>query len=230
MTPTQKTNTEIENHLISLADEDRRVRAELAATGELFVGYASRMEAVHRRNAGELEAIIAQCGWPGKSLVGVEGANAAWFILQHAVGNPTLQRRCLPLLQEAIANGEAEASHAAYLEDRIRFYERRPQRYGTQFDWDENGQMSPWQLEDSEQVDEFRRAVGLGPLAEKIQEARAGTADETPPDFDKRQTEMHAWLNSTGWHTAPTDDPLTHLRELCLAYPETSERLSHGEP
>ncbi|MEU6645260.1 MmcQ/YjbR family DNA-binding protein [Saccharomonospora sp. NPDC046836] len=26
------------------------------------------------------------------------------------------------------------------------------------------------------------------------------------------------------------DDPLPRLRELCLALPETSERLSHGEP
>ncbi len=26
------------------------------------------------------------------------------------------------------------------------------------------------------------------------------------------------------------DDPLTPLRALCLSYPETSERLSHGEP
>ncbi len=27
-----------------------------------------------------------------------------------------------------------------------------------------------------------------------------------------------------------TEDPLEHLRRLCLALPETSERLSHGEP
>ncbi len=26
------------------------------------------------------------------------------------------------------------------------------------------------------------------------------------------------------------DDPLDHLRRLCLALPETTERLSHGEP
>ncbi|HEX3646822.1 MAG TPA: MmcQ/YjbR family DNA-binding protein, partial [Pseudonocardiaceae bacterium] len=27
-----------------------------------------------------------------------------------------------------------------------------------------------------------------------------------------------------------TGDPLPRLRELCLALPETTERLSHGEP
>jgi predicted DNA-binding protein (MmcQ/YjbR family) len=31
------------------------------------------------------------------------------------------------------------------------------------------------------------------------------------------------------WHPTP-EDPLQQLRRLCLALPETSERLSHGEP
>ena len=29
---------------------------------------------------------------------------------------------------------------------------------------------------------------------------------------------------------APADDPLTRLREICLGFPEVSERLSHGAP
>lgn len=33
-----------------------------------------------------------------------------------------------------------------------------------------------------------------------------------------------------GSAAATTDDPLERVRELCLALPETSERLSHGEP
>ncbi len=28
----------------------------------------------------------------------------------------------------------------------------------------------------------------------------------------------------------PADDPLARLRQICLALPETTERLSHGEP
>ncbi len=182
-----------------MVEEDQRVRSELAATGELFQGYAPRMEEVHRRNAQELESIIDQVGWPGKSLVGDEGANAAWLIVQHAIANPELQRRCLPMLREAVAQGEAEPAHVAYLGDRICFFERRPQRYGTQFDWDENGQMSPWLIDDPEGVDERRRAVGLGPLAENVEQAHQGTEGEVPPDFNKRQEEMLAWAKSVGW-------------------------------
>lgn len=103
-------NTELKKQLVGMVEADERVRAELAATGELFQDYAPRMAEVHQRNAQELENIIERFGWPGKSLVGDEGAHAAWFILQHAIGNPELQRQCLPVLKQAVAQQEAEAS------------------------------------------------------------------------------------------------------------------------
>ena len=193
-------NIELRRQLLEMVEEDQRVRAELAATGELFQGYAPKMAEVHRRNAQEIEAMIEQYGWLGKSLVEEDGASAAWLILQHSIGHPELQRRCLPILQEAVERGEAEPAHAAYLEDRIRFFERRPQRYGTHFDWDENGQMSPYSLEDPERVDEYRRVVGLPPLEERIEEARKNTGEEPrPADLKKREDEMRAWAKSVGW-------------------------------
>lgn len=193
-------NTELRRQLLEMVEKDQRVRAELAATAELFQGYAPKMAEVHRHNAQELEAMIEQYGWLGKSLVGEDGTNAAWLILQHSIGHPKLQRRCLPILQEAVERGEADPAHAAYLEDRIRFFERRPQRYGTHFDWDENGQMSPYLLEDPDRVDEYRRAVGLPSLADGIEEARKNTGEEPrPSDLTKREDEMRAWAKSVGW-------------------------------
>src|SRR3954447_14617509 len=132
-------NKQLREQLLQLVTEDRRVRAQLAATGELFQGYAPQMAEVHLHNAQVLEAMIKTWGWPGKSLVGEEGAGDAWLIVQHAIGSPSFQRWCLPLLKEAVAHGEAEPAQVALLEDRIAFFERRPQRYGTQFDWDEEG-------------------------------------------------------------------------------------------
>ncbi len=193
-------NTELKRQLLKMVEEDQRVRAELAATGELFEGYAPEMAEVHRHNAQNLEAMIEEYGWPGKSIVGEEGANAAWLILQHAIGHPELQRKCLPILREAVERGDAEPEHAAYLEDRIRFFERRPQRYGTHFDWDESGRMSPYLLEDPERVDEYRQAAGLSLLAERIEEARDNTEGEPKPsDLKKRENEMRKWAKSVGW-------------------------------
>src|SRR5262245_22389017 len=129
--------------LLAMAEEDRAVRAELAADGSLFTGYHPRMEEVHRRNAAALIAVIDQHGWPGRGLVGEDGAEAAWRILQHALGEPTLQRRGLELLRRAADEGEVPAWQAAMLEDRVRAFEGRRQLYGTQFDWGEDGQISP---------------------------------------------------------------------------------------
>jgi hypothetical protein len=192
-------NDALRQQLVAMAAEDARVRAELAGTGELFRGYALRMEDVHRRNARDLLAIVREHGWPGRTLVGEEAMHAAWLVLQHAIGEPDVQRGCLPILRDAAERGEATLAQVAYLEDRIAFFERRPQRYGTQFDWDERGMLSPWPIDDPEGVDARRAAVGLPPLAERTEQARRNAQGSVPPDYDKRQAEMMAWSRSVGW-------------------------------
>ena len=190
---------ELQQRLLKMAADDQRVRAELAATGELFRGYAPRMAELHRRNAEVLDSIINTHGWPGRSLVGDDGAKAAWLVLQHAIGNPELQRKCLPILQAAAASGDADTWSAVYLEDRICFFERRPQRYGTQFDWDDDGELSPWVLEDPARVDEYRRSVGLSSIAQRIAQVRSQTEEPRPADLKQRLEEMEAWAKSVGW-------------------------------
>src|SRR5207244_1170131 len=69
-----------------------------------------RMEALHQRNAARLAALIDAHGWPGRSRVGEEGAQAAWLILQHAIGNPPLVRRGLTLLRGGVSEG-ADSQH-----------------------------------------------------------------------------------------------------------------------
>jgi hypothetical protein len=61
---------------------------------------------VHLRKGKRLAGFIDQYGWLGNSLVGEDGAEAAWRILQHDISNPGLQRRCLPLLEAASKAGE----------------------------------------------------------------------------------------------------------------------------
>lgn len=185
-----------------MAEHDLQVRAELVESGELFDGYHERMAAVHKQNAECLDRIIDEFGWPGKSLVGSDGAEAAWLILQHAIGSPAFQRKCLPTLWEAVEADEMPAYQVAYLDDRIRVFEERPQRYGTQFDWDGSGQLNPHPIEDPEKVDEYRASVGLGPLAEKTRQMRQRAAKEgheQPADFDEYLKGRKAWARSVGW-------------------------------
>ncbi len=189
--------------LLRLRDRDRAARAKLAATGELFAGYAAEMERVHAANAERLAEVFDEHGWPGLALVGDDGAEAAWLVAQHAIGLPDFQRRCLRLLTDAVARGAAPAAHQAYLVDRIRFNQRRPQVYGTVFDWDRRGRMSPWTIEDPAGVEARRRDVGLPPLRDTVDRIRRETAaeDHRPPDFAVRQREIEQWSRRVGWIT-----------------------------
>src|SRR5262249_49304868 len=171
----------LRDELLAMAAEDQQVRADLAADGSLFDGYHPRMAEVHRRNADRLKQILEQHGWPGRRLVGKDGAEVVWLVLQHAIADPALQRRGLSLMHEAVAAGEADAAQAALLEDRIAFFEGRPQRYGTQLDWDDDGQLSPHPIDDPAGVDERRRAVGLPPLAESVRRTRQPPAHHGQP-------------------------------------------------
>lgn len=194
---------------MNMVEEDRRVSEELAADGSLFEGYHPRMAEVHQRNGLRLGEIIDRYGWPGKTLVGEEGADAAWLIVQHDIGNPALQRRSLLLLREAVAAGEAKASQLALLTDRICVLGGKPQVYGTQYDWDENGEMSPCPIENPEQVDELRKRVGLIPLHEDTRLKRANillSSEKPPRDLQARRQEMEEWARSVGWLDSEIQD------------------------
>jgi Family of unknown function (DUF6624) len=188
--------------LIIMTQEDMAVRAKLASDGSLFQGYHPEMEEVHRRNAENLRQIVERYGWPTRSKVGDEASKAAFLILQHAIGEPDFQRRGLRWLEEAATAGDIPPLEVAMLEDRIRCFEGMPQRFGTQFDWDADGQMSPHPVENPVGVDERRAAVGLPPLVQAIQEMRQQVAEssEVPPvDWAERKRAEQVWLRKVGW-------------------------------
>jgi hypothetical protein len=188
--------------LIAAAQNDFAVRARLAADGSLFKGYHPEMEAVHLENAKLLERVIDAIGWPGHHTLGDDGASAAFFIVQHAISCPALQRRALALMLDAIPLGQANALDAAYLSDRIATYEGREQTFGTQFDWDANGQLSPSPTRDPATLDERRASVGLPPMAETIASMRANAAakgERAPADLAQRRADFEAWARRVGW-------------------------------
>lgn len=167
-------NEELRDELCLMQHEDQKVLQELVDSGELgMVEYHPRIRAVHERNNARIKQIVKQYGWPGISLVGKEGAEAAWLIVQHAVLDTEFMEICLELLAEAAKNGEAEGMHFAYLQDRVLTMSGRPQIYGTQHDVDEHGIAFPLPIEKPSEVDCLRREMGLGTLTEatsRIQE------------------------------------------------------------
>jgi hypothetical protein len=195
----------LREELLAMAAEDGAMRARLVADGTLFDGYNPLMAIVHRRNGDRLGEIVDLYGWPDTTMIGEDGADAAWLVVHNAIGDPALQRRCLPLLEEAAARGAIPAWHPATLLDGIRFREGRPQVYGSLFDWDDDGEMVPWTIDDPDAVDKRRAAVGLPPLAVQVASVRAAMREEghTPPaDPAARRREAEDWSRSVGWRDA----------------------------
>jgi hypothetical protein len=157
---------ELRAELLARREEDQRIRkAAMASGGTLTREQQAEWQRIDEANTRWLNDLVDAHGWPGKSLVGADGADAAWLFAQHADRQPQLQRKFLDLLRAAVAAGEASATNLAYMEDRVRVAEGHPQLYGTQF----TGvvvRYEPFPIEDEEHVDERRASVGLGPLAD----------------------------------------------------------------
>jgi hypothetical protein len=116
-----------------------------------------------------LAEIIDEHGWPTRSLVGDDGATAAWVIAQHSDLDVEFQERALELMRQAVDDGEADPTELAYLEDRVALNRGRPQTYGTQIGC-VDGRAEPADLADPDRVGELREEVGLQPLEDYLAE------------------------------------------------------------
>jgi hypothetical protein len=154
--------------LLDMAHDDQRARQALAGEGDLADAERwDSLRAVDEPHAARLWEILDDYErWPAVSLVGEDGAHAAWLLAQHAVTDPGLQRRCLDLLEVAVALDDAPAIHLAYLVDRVRMADGLDQLYGTQFVTSgERDTIEPWPIEDADGVDRRRARLGLPTLA-----------------------------------------------------------------
>ena len=156
-----------------MVEEDQRIRRpppeqENKFTVRLSPEQSTDWNRVSAANTDRLRQVIERHGWPGRSLVGEDGAQHAWLLAQHADRQLDFQRWALSLLADAVDRGEATARQLAYLTDRVRMNEGREQRYGTQLADVRDGMVVPWPVEDPDQLDARRAAVGLEPFFEYV--------------------------------------------------------------
>lgn len=192
-------NERLRRELLRMKEEDLRVRDELLTAGELGGTYHPSMEAAHVKHTARLRELIAEHGWPAVDVAGADGAEAAWLIAQHAIGEPDFMRQARKLVRGCAEEGRVPRWHAAYLEDRIALYEGQPQRFGTQgVDDARDGLDRPWTLADPEHVNELRASVGLGPLRPIPPPGPALPLEQQQRSESIRKWWLH-WLKSRGW-------------------------------
>ena len=154
---------------------------------------------VDQENTAWIKSLVMEHGWPPVSVVGADASDAAFLLVQHADADPTFQAHCLPLLEDAAARNEVSRKSLAYLTDRVRVKQRRPQVYGTQYGpklddsgavvMGDNGQpvYDVPLVEDVDRLDERRAAAGLGPWIE----------------YERRMAELHGREPATRPRAAP---------------------------
>jgi hypothetical protein len=176
-------NQELRDELVALAERDQ---AFLASPGSDWNSDKAQQELLQLMGAirRRLVEILDEYGWPGRNLVGEDGARAAWTLALHTMPEPPVLRRCLALIQEAAPSGEAEPWQVAFLVDRLSLLERGVQIYGTTICRQEDGSFGPPSLEDPDHVDERRREVGLIPLEQDIQKVQAFYVKNREVDAD----------------------------------------------
>ena len=122
---------------------------------------------VQERSQRELEALVAQKGWPRVGQVGREAAMAAYLVVMHS--NDGAQKKHLPAIKAVCEAGELPWVRYANIYDRSLFNENLPQRYGTHTRYNEQTRSEElYPLEDESRVDEWRKEVGLPPLQEAL--------------------------------------------------------------
>lgn len=135
---------------------------------------------VDEENRTWLKTVIDR-GWPGKSLVGTDGAHAAWILAQHADRDRTLQKRCLKLMQEA-AEGEVALPDIAYLVDRVREGDGRPQLYGTQLRT-ADGKLVLKEVEAPSSLNDRRDEMGVMPIEVYLLFANDALSEQQSPSL-----------------------------------------------
>ena len=126
---------------------------------------------VYRKNhlvhLNKIETILKERGWLGADIVGDQGNETFFLIIQHS--ELEIQLKYLPMMREAARRGDVVPRNLAHLEDRIASKTEKLQVYGTTLKrYPESGIIDVWPIIDPENVDKRRTSVGLEPIAEVL--------------------------------------------------------------
>jgi hypothetical protein len=116
-----------------------------------------------------LDKIFMQYGYPGYDLVGKQGSNNYWLMVQHCDKHPDFQLKILNAMKPKVEKSNADGKNYAYLLDRVNLNTGKKQIYGTQVTYNTRiCQAYPKPLADSLTVNQRRKEVGLESIEEYL--------------------------------------------------------------
>lgn len=182
-------NPELRRELREMKQRDQQARQALIekqkSGAQLTLQDVAALKSVDTVNTRRMKSIVEEHGWPSEQLVGKDGADAAFLLVQHADHDPAFQKASLELLREAYEKGEATGRQVALLTDRVLVAEGKPQLYGTQAQI-QNGEAVFRPIRDSVHVDQRRAEIGMVPIEEYKQKLREVYLQQTSGDQEEQ--------------------------------------------
>ncbi|MFD2920002.1 DUF6624 domain-containing protein [Terrimonas rubra] len=126
-----------------------------------------------------LKKIYSDNGYPTVDKVGKESTLHFFTLIQHADKDISFQKKMLPIIKKQVDKGQISGREYAYLYDRVQINSGKEQLYGTQLEYDTEGNAIPKNLKDKQNVDQRRAAFKM----------------ETLEKYLVKATELHKQMN-----------------------------------
>jgi hypothetical protein len=156
--------------LEKIYDLDQGIRSidwDTISSPEASIAFSMKVMAIDSVNQTRVIPILEQHGWLPKSKIGEKAASAIFYVVQHS--NTATIEKYLPQMEALAKQGEASATDAAKMRDRLLMFQGKKQIYGTQAaSWvrPEGGHVI-WPIEDADNVNKRRREVGFTTTVEE---------------------------------------------------------------
>jgi len=125
------------------------------------------MAQIDADNTSHLVELVQRVGWIDATRFGAKTANAAFLLVQHSM-KLSLMLAALPEIEKDVKAKVIGGDAYALLYDRLQMYLGEKQKYGTQVLSDNNKDWKVYDLQDPAKVDEYRKEMGLMPLADYL--------------------------------------------------------------
>jgi len=115
--------------------KDQQYRTDIALFNKYYLSRDDKLiEPIRKSDSENLSyilSLIRTYGWLPESIVGAEGSETMFLVIQHS--NLKTMMQVLPIVYKAAMDGDARKYECAYLYDRILTMTLRKQLYGTQY-------------------------------------------------------------------------------------------------
>ena len=160
----------IRQELHRIRQRDQQIREAITAVGlesPAAVPLFKQMRGIDSVNQIYVRHLLTTTEWPARSQVGDTAAGTVFLVVQHS--SRALIAQQLPALRKLVRHGEAWATDAAMMEDRLRMFSGKKQRYGTQAaNWVRpDGTRVIWPIQRPARVNRYRQQRGFPTTVEQ---------------------------------------------------------------